>query len=127
MPNINLDLSEAISNKPIDSGVYEMEVESVSEAKQGAKAAYVTIVWKCVEEPFVGRKVFDNRPINGRGASIFVQAWNAVMHQDLDVDALSTVEIDTDDMIGERGLISIRHREYNGEIQHEVAKVSRTN
>lgn len=124
MPRINLDLRDAESSKPIDPGVYEMEVESISEVKQGAKAAYVTIVWKCLDEPFVGRKVFDNRPVNGKGASLFADFMSKVMRQDIDVDDLETLEVDTDDMIGEAALVTIRHREYNGNTQHEVAKLS---
>lgn len=125
MPKINLDLTEAVSNKPIDLGVYEMEVESISEVKQGAKAAYVTIVWNCVEEPFVGRKVYDNRPVNGKGASLFADFYAKVTGEDVDVDDLDSLDIDTDDLVGQSALVTIGHREYNGETQHEVSKLSR--
>lgn len=124
MPKLNLDLSEAISNKPIDMGVYEMEVESISEVKQGAKAAYVTIIWNCIEEPFVGRKIYDNRPVNGKGASLFADFYSKVTGEDVDVDDLESLEIDTDDLIGQTALITVGHTEYQGETQHQVSKIS---
>jgi hypothetical protein len=124
MPRLNIDLTDAQSNKPIDVGVYEFELESVSEAKAGAKSQYVTFIWNCVEEPFVGRKIYDNRPITGKGAGLFADAYSKLTGEDIDVDDLAELDVDTDDLLGNRVLITVEHEEYQGETQHRVKKLS---
>lgn len=125
MPKINLNLSEAESNKPIDPGVYEAVIDSISDVKSGAKSQYIAFVFRIVEEgPAEGRKVWFNAPIEGRGAGIFADLYSKVMRVDVDVDDLEELEIDTDDMIGEGCLITIGHEEYQGETRHTVKKVS---
>lgn len=123
-PILSIDGSEAQSSKPIDPGAYEFEVESVSDAKQGAKAFYVTTIFVCQDEPFVGRKIYHNTPINGKGAGMFIEMVSKLTGTEYDVDSVDDLEIDTDDLVGATCMITVRHREYNGEMQHEVAKIS---
>ena len=124
-PILTIDGSEAQSNKPIDPGMYEFLCESISDPKQGAKAAYVTWIFVCQHEDFLGRKVYHNTPINGKGAGMFFELAGKINGEDYDVDNIENLEIDTDELLNESVMGTVKHREYNGEMQHEISKFSR--
>ena len=114
MPILTIDGSEAQSSKPIDPGVFEFQVESVSEAKQGAKALYVTWIFVCQDEPFVGRKVYHNTPVSGKGAGMFFELAGKINGEDYDVDNIES--------IGE-----VQGKKFNGQIDRLIITNSTIN
>lgn len=126
MPRLNVDLKEAESRKALPDDAYPCKVLSISAPKQGAKSKYVEWVFQVTEGEFEGAKIYNNTPVTGKGAGMFVDAWNRVMGTDFDVDQLEDLDIDTDDAIGEECICVTKQKEYpegSGEYQHNLAKL----
>lgn len=128
MPRLELDLSEAQSLKPIPDDTYPAVVFDFSDVEEGPKAKYVSAVIKIDGGEYNGRQFYNNLPIHGRGAGIFVDFYNKCMGTDYDVDALEDLEIDTDDMLGAEIAIITKQEEYpegSGEFRSNIHKVIR--
>lgn len=123
MPTITLDLRDARSLKPIPGGTYTLAVESISEPQQGAKAVYVTWVFRVIDdEDYEGRLLYHNTPINGAGAGIFADLYGKLTKQEIDVDELEELEIDLEDLIGEEILAAVVEDEYEGRPKNEIKR-----
>ncbi|NIN68865.1 MAG: hypothetical protein GTO63_30100 [Anaerolineae bacterium] len=101
-PQLRVDMTEAESFAPVDApGVFPMKVYSVSEAKQGPKATYVEVQFAFLEPELDKKhgKVYNNYPINGKGAFRFKEMWKKILGEDLPEDA--PIDVDTDELLGQ--------------------------
>ena len=130
MPRLTIDAKDAQSRKALPDDTYTCRVESISDVKKGAKARYVEAQYKVIEGEFEGRIIFQNLPVEGKGAGIFVDMWNVTTDANLDVDDLESFDADTDDAVGCTLGVVTRQREYpegSGEFKHEVHKLVQAN
>lgn len=126
MPRVSIDLTEAQSNKPIPDGVYPVRVDEFSDVQTGPKAQYITATLTVSEGEHEGRKFFVNLPIAGKGAGILADFVSKCTGEDIDVDQLSEMDLDTDDLIGSELAVSTKQEEYplgSGEMRASVKKV----
>lgn len=125
MPRVTIDASEAVSRKPIEDGAYEGEILEVDGPHKGPKSSYLKATIG-IDVDGVQRKVFRNLPIDKAGAGITIDFINKATGSEHDVDDLSKLELDTDDLIGARIGVQIKSREYpegSGEMQPEITRV----
>lgn len=126
MPKIRMDLSEAISFRPVDSGTYSAEVADLQDVKQSDKATYLPIMLEINEGEAQGRKLFHNIMLSGKGAGRGAEDLGRLLGEDIDPDALDEFEFDSDDLIGAQCRIVVTQREYpegSGEMQNDVKKI----
>lgn len=126
MPRVSIDLSEAQSRKPLDEGTYPAEVTKFEGPTQGPNSTYLTAELTITEGDASGRKIYTNLPITGKGAGIFADFVSKCTGEEIDVDALNDLDVDTDDLIGCPLGVVVKQREYpegSGEMRHEVARV----
>jgi len=112
MPSINLNLTEAESLKPIEEGAYPATVLEVGEVTQGPKAQYVSVKVAISDGEYEGRNFYNNLPIEGKGAGIFIDFINKVLGMDYDVDDMEDLAFDTDELVGGELIINIKNEEY---------------
>lgn len=123
MPRVTLNLSEAQSRKPIPDAVYPLTIKEFSKVQQGPKARYITVTTEISEGEHVGRKFYDNLPVEGQGAGIFCDFLSKVTGQEINVDDLEELDVDTDDLVGSPIGAVVKAREYpegSGEFRSEV-------
>ncbi len=128
MPSINLNLTEAESLKPIEEGAYPATVMEVGEVTQGPKAQYVAVKIAIADGEYEGRTFYNNLPIEGKGAGIFVDFINKVLGMDYDVDDMEDLAFDTDELIGGELIINIKNEEYpkgSGDIRSGIKSTAR--
>lgn len=128
MPSINLNLTEAESLKPIEEGAYPATVLEVGEVTQGPKAQYVSVKVAISDGEYEGRNFYNNLPIEGKGAGIFVDFINKVLGMDYDVDDMEDLAFDTDELIGGELIINIKNEEYpkgSGDIRSGIKSTAR--
>lgn len=128
MPELNLNLTEAESLKPVEDGTYPATVFGFSEVQQGPKARYITATLQISEGPSEGRKFYTNLPIEGKGAGIFVDFINKVSGSEYDVDDYDSLSVDTDDLIGAPCGLVLKQEEYpegSGDMRSQVKKILR--
>ena len=128
MPELTLNLSEAESLKPIPDGTYPAIVKGFSDVQAGPKAKYISAILEISEGDFEGRKFYNNLPIEGKGAGIFVDFINKVTGSEYDVDDHEALEVDTDDLIGAPCGIVLKQEEYpegSGDFRSQVKRVLR--
>ena len=123
MPSIKVLLGDAVGNKPLENGTYEAEILKVDGPKEGPNSHYLSTLFKITDEKAAGRQVYYITPIEGKGASMFIDLWNRATDDDVDVDELEDFDCDTDDLVGYEVRIVIKMREYEGDMQPEVKKV----
>jgi hypothetical protein len=129
MPRLTIDLSEAQSRKPIPEGTYEAKVAEITGPHKGPKAPYLTFVFEVENannEVANGRKFYHNTPIKGQGAGIFADTLSKLTGQEVDVDDLETLDIDTDELLGLPVGLVIKDDEYpkdSGEISSAISKI----
>ena len=111
MPSINLNLTEAESLKPIEEGAYPATVMEVGEVTQGPKAQYVSVKVAISDGEYEGRTFYNNLPIEGKGAGIFVDFINKCLDLEYDVDDMEDLAFDTDELIGAELTIKIKNEE----------------
>lgn len=125
MPKVNLNLTEAESLKPIPEDKYPARVIASGKVESGPKAHYVPIICAVDGGDHDGRKFTVNLPIEGKGAGIFVDFWNKAKGTDYDVDELSELALDTDELVGAPIGLQIGDNEYpegSGEIRSQVER-----
>lgn len=128
MPSINLNLSEAESLKPIEEGAYPATVIEVGEVTEGPKAHYVPVKLVISDGESEGRNFYQNLPIEGKGAGIFISFINTALGLDYDVDDMEDLAFDTDELIGAEVTINIKNEEYpkgSGDIRSGIKSVTR--
>ncbi len=128
MPSINLNLTEAESLKPIEEGAYPATVLEVGEVTQGPKAQYVSVEVAISDGEYEGRNFYNNLPIEGKGAGIFIDFINKVLGMDYDVDDMEDLAFDTDELIGGELIINIKNEEYpkgSGDIRSGIKSTAR--
>ncbi len=128
MPTINLNLKEAESLKPIEEGAYPATVMEVGEVTEGPKAHYIPVKVSITEGENEGRTFYQNLPIEGKGAGIFVDFINKVLDLDYDVDDMEDLAFDTDELIGGELTINIKNEEYpkgSGDIRSGIKSIAR--
>jgi len=126
MPRLHIDLSEAQSNKPLPDGIYSAAVDSFSDVQEGPKAKYVTVGFVLTEGGHEGRKFFNNYPIEGKGAGMFADLISKLTGEDIDVDDIDELDIDTDDLIGSPCALVLKQEEYpegSNDFRSKIAKV----
>lgn len=124
-----MDLSEAISFRPVDSGTYEAEVVDLQEVKQSDKATYLPIRLEITEGDAQGRPLFHNIMLSGKGAGRGAEELGRLLGEDIDPDSLDEFEFDSEDLLGAVCRIVVTQREYpkgSGEMQNDVKKVLST-
>lgn len=127
-PRLNLDLSEAQSMKPVPADTYNCTVFEISEPKSGPKSTYVEVIFQISDGEFEDRKLYQNMPINGKGAGIFADFYSKITGEEVDVDELDELDIDTDDLIGQEIGVVVGQYEYpenSGEFRNDVKKLVR--
>jgi hypothetical protein len=126
MPKVRMDLSEAISFKPVDAGTYPAEVVEVKDAKSSDKATFLPIVLEISEGEAQGRKLFHNIMLSGKGAGRGADELGNLLGEEIDPDAMDEFAFDTDDLIGATCQIVVSQREWpegSGDMQNDVKKV----
>jgi hypothetical protein len=128
MPRLNVNLSEAQSMKPIPEDTYPCTIMEIGEPQTGPKSTYVLVTYVVSEGEYEGRQLFQNLPITGKGAGIFADFYSKVTGEEVDVDELDDLDVDTDDLIGKEIGVVAGQREYpegSGEFRNEVKKLVR--
>lgn len=129
MPKISLNLADAVSLKPIEEGDYVATVLEIGAVKKGPKAHFCPVKLEISDgSEAEGRPFYINLPIEGAGAGIFVDFINKVTGSELDVDDLSDLDYDTDDLIGGEIILIIKTEEYpedSGEFRSQVKSTAR--
>lgn len=126
MPELKLNLSEAQSLKPIPDDTYPGVVKDFSGIESGPKAKYITATLEISEGEFAGRKFYNNLPIEGKGAGIFVDFINKCLDTDYDVDDLEELDLDTDDLLGAEVGMVIKQEEYpegSGDFRSQIKRI----
>lgn len=126
MPRLQLDLSEAQSLKPIPEGIYPMVVEEFSEVREGPKAKYIEARLEISEGDYSGRTFYQNLPIHGKGAGIFVDFINKCSGSEFDIDDLAELDIDTDDYVGAEVGGVVKDEEYpegSGDFRSKIQRI----
>jgi hypothetical protein len=127
-PVVRVDAREAESLKPIPEGPYPMEVIEVSAPVEGPKANYIPVKLKINEGDHEGRTFYQNLPIDGKGAGIFIDFVNKATGSEYDVDDMDELEFDTDDLIGAEVIGNIKNEEYpkgSGDIRSGIKSIAR--
>ncbi len=128
MPQVNLSLTEAESLKPIPEDAYPATVVEVGDVKSGPKAHYVPVKLQISEGEHEGRSFYQNLPIEGKGAGIFISFINTALGLDYDVDDMEELAFDTDELVGAEVSINIKNEEYpegSGDIRSGIKSVTK--
>lgn len=128
MPRVNVNLSEAQSLKPIPEDTYLCKVAEFSDIQAGPKSSFMTATLVVTEGEYEGRQLYTNLPIDGKGAGIFADFYSKLTGEEVDVDDLDELDVDTDDLIGmEIGVVAGQREwpEGSGEFRNEVKKLVR--
>lgn len=128
MPRLKVDLSEAQSMKPVPEDNYLCTVGEISEPQEGPKSVYVNVTYVIAEGEYEGRQLYQNLPITGKGAGIFADFYSKVTGEEVDVDDLDDLDIDTDDLVGLEIGVQAGQREWpegSGDFRNEVVKLLR--
>jgi hypothetical protein len=126
MPRVSIDLTEAQSRKPIPDGTYSGEIKAFEGPTRGPKSTYLTAIIEIDEGEHKGRKFYHNLPITGAGAGIFADFYSKVTGEEVDVDDLDKMDVDTDDLVGSSVGFTTKQEEYpegSGEFQSKIVKV----
>lgn len=128
MPNIRINTSEAESLKPIPEDAYPMEVIEVGAVTEGPKANYIPLKLRITEGDHAGRTFYNNLPIEGKGAGIFISFINKALGFDYDVDDMEHLDFDTDDLLGAEVIGNVKDDEWpkgSGEMRSQISSVAR--
>lgn len=126
MPRLHIDAREAISLKPLPDDTYDCKVLSISAPKKGEKSTFVEVVFEVIDGEHAGAKIYQNMPIDGKGAGIFVDFYNKITGEELDIDDLEDLDVDTDELVGEEIGVTTVQEEYpegSGDFRHKVKKL----
>lgn len=122
-PIFEIDATDALDLSPLDEGTYEAEVESFSEIRTGPKSLYTEVTFVVIEEPYAGRKLFQNFSVDGKGSGFFLRFWEKVTGDELDIGDLHS--IDTEDAMGASCKLVVIDDEYEGEKRSKIKTILR--
>lgn len=128
MPRLSVNLRDAVSREAVPDDTYECIVFDITGPHKGPKAAYVKVIFQISEGEYEGRKLYDNRPIEGEGAGMFADFYSKVTGEDIDVDDLEELDVDTEDLLGEPVGVVTKQEEWpenSGEYQSRVSRLVR--
>lgn len=128
MPRLQVDLSEAQSRQALPDDTYDCKVFEISAPKKGPKSSYVQVIFEVADGEFAGRKIYDNRPVTGEGAGMFAELYSKLTGEEVDVDEMDSLDIDTDDLVGLDIGVVTKQEEYpagSGEYTSKVSKLLR--
>lgn len=128
MPRVTIDLSEAQSRKPVPDDQYLCTVKEIQGPTKGPKSLYLTFVLEIKEGEYAGRRFYYNTPISGEGAGIFTTFLSKLTGQEIDVDELDKIDINTDDLLGlDIGVVTktSEYPEGSGEFRSEIKTILR--
>lgn len=124
-PRLNVDLTEAQKREPLPDDTYHCSVLEITGPHKGEKSSYVTVKFEVAEGGLEKRQIWQNMPINGKGAGIFAEFYEKLTGQEL-VYGEAGIDIDTDELIGQEiGVVTVQ-REYpegSGEFVTDVKKL----
>jgi hypothetical protein len=126
MPRVTIDFSDAVSRKPIPDDTYPVKIAEFTGPHKGPKAPYLTAVLEITEGDHAGRKFFHNMPIAGAGAGMFADFLSKATGQEVNVDDLDKIDVDTDDLVGVELASVIKQEEYpegSGEFSSKISKI----
>lgn len=129
MPEFTVDLTEAVSFKPLPEGVYLCEVDEIGDAKRGPKSSYFPVTLVVSEGEHSGGKLFTNVVFTGKAAGMAINFINAITGSSYDVDDLEELKLDTDDLVGGSCGAVTTQKEYpegSGEFKSNVERVIST-
>ncbi len=128
MPEININLTEAESLKPIPEDAYPAEVVEIGAVTSGPKAHYIPVKLRITGGEHEGRTFYQNLPIEGKGAGIFITFVNKALGTEFDVDDMESMSFNTDDLMGAEVIINIKNEEYpkgSGDMRSGIKSVAR--
>lgn len=128
MPQIRINTTEAESLKPIPEDAYPAEVVEIGSVEEGPKAHYIPVKLSITDGEYAGRSFYQNLPIEGKGAGIFITFVNKALGTDHDVDDMDNLDFDTDDLMGAEVMINIKNEEYpkgSGDMRSGIKSVAR--
>jgi len=126
MPKLNVDASKAMVFGAVPAGQYPCQILEVSDEIKGPRARYVKFTFAVSEGEHEGRKFWRNAPIEGEGAGIFLEIYNAALRTNYTPADFGEVEVDTDDLIGQEVIVVVTEREHpegSGIMTNDVARV----
>ena len=128
-PVVGLSLDEAVEFTELEDGAYPVTISEFSEVKKGGKSSYITATLIIADgHERAGARCWQNLPINGRGAGIFVNFLNAATGDEMTVAQYKEdgLEVDTDDLIGSELTAIIKQEEYpegSGTMRAQVKQI----
>lgn len=128
MPNIRINTSEAESLKPIPEDSYPMEVVEVGGVEEGPKANYIPVKLRITEGEHAGRTFYQNLPVDGKGAGIFIDFINKALNLDHDVDDMEHLDFDTDSLLGAEVIGNTKNNEWpkgSGDLRSQIGSIAR--
>lgn len=126
MPRVSLNLKDAKSRKPVPDDTYEVVVKKFEGPIKGPKAHYIKAYIDITEGNYEGHRFFHNLPIEGEGAGIFADFVSKLTGEEIDVDQLEELDIDTDELLDVPFGIVTKQREFpegSNEFQDNIAKI----
>jgi hypothetical protein len=127
MPRLDLDLTDAQVFTPIEDGQHVCTITAISEPKRSPNSVYVNVeftVKDSEKKEHIGRKMWRNYPVTGKGAGFFIEFWAAATGEQLEPG--KPIGVDTDDALGQDVLVQSKQREYpegSGDWRAEPEKV----
>lgn len=123
MPRVTIDTTEALSFEATEPGPYPMTVASaeVKNSKEGVQMLNVAFEFEDPDKAKVCGQVFRNYMLAGKGAGFSRDFLKQV--GGIDVPVGTTIDFDTDDIIGRHVVVNIINEEYLGQMQNKVEKV----
>jgi len=103
---------------PIPDGVYHFKLRDVDATRTGAKGPYWSWEFECVEEPYVGRRVWNNTSLSENAAFMMKQTFDAFG---------VPLDTDTDEMIGNVVRLVVSVRSYTANAGKPNEELRRTN
>lgn len=123
MPRLTLDLNDVKDFAPIEDGTpLPTKIAEIGEAKKASTGGYyVDVTFEVIDGEFLGRKLWKNYMLTGKGAGFTRQLYKAATGTDLEPG--SSVDIDTDDLLGAHVTVIVENEDYNGEPRPRPGKV----
>lgn len=122
MPRITVDATEAQTFEAIPEDTYPAEIRDITGPHQGPKAQYMKFEFEINDGEYVGRRLWQNYTIEGKGAGFFCDLVNKIMGEGTAVVG-EPFDFDTDDLLGSEVQLVVEVGEYQGEPSNEIKKV----
>lgn len=129
MPRVQLNVQDAQSMAPVPDGVYPAKVIDFDGPTKGPKSTYLTAVCEISDGDHAGRKLFNNLPLDGKGAGITARFLSKCRPNDPEIEVgegKEDLDFDTDDYLDCEIQIVVKNEEYpegSGEMQPKISRV----